>query len=237
MTIKQLPDYDQLWTDTYGDLQRMGPTHYHASRIVKRLLKGLDYRSVLDVGCGPGWNLRVLKDGRVLDSIVGIDISEAAINQARRQEMEAQFLVHDIQHSPLPGQWDLVYCSLVLHLVPDDVAAIRNLRENTGKYLLISTMAGDFDRYKPWEHHLGHVRNYRRGELEDKLAQAGFRMKRVIYWGFPFFSPLARWVQNVSGVGTGNYSLGTRLIARTLTALYYFNSAKRGDLLIILAEV
>jgi SAM-dependent methyltransferase len=229
--------YDRLWSDTYGDLQRFGPAHHHARRLAAKLLQNLDYGSVLDVGCGPGWHYDLLSAGRVLDSFHGVDISAEAIEHARRWRPQGTFQVQDIQTGALPGCWDLVYCSLMIHLVPDDLAALRHLRQNTGKYLLISTMAGDFERYKAWEQRLGAVRNYRPGDLEDKLGRAGFRVKQAIYWGFPFFSPLGRWLQTWSSTGTGSYSWTTRLVARVLTGIYYLNSHRRGDLLTILAEV
>jgi hypothetical protein len=173
---------------------------------------------------------------RRLESYVGVDISEEAIRQAESLR-KGKFLVHDIQAKPLSGRWDLVYAGLMIHLVRDDMAALYNMRQNTGKYMLISTMAGDFERHKRLEQSLGAIRNYRRGELEEKLTRAGFRVRHVIYWGFPFFSPLGRWLQNASGAGTGSYSWATRLIARALIAAYYLNSHRRGDLLTVLAEV
>lgn len=236
---KQPPSsYDNLWTDTYGDIQHVGPAHFHARRVARRLLAPLDYRSVLDVGSGPGWNVDLLCAGRAIDSFVGVDISEEAIQQAKRQGVRGEYRVHDVQHGPLSGCWDLVHSGLMIHLVPDDEAALRHLRQNTSKYLLISTMTGDFERYKPWEQQLGAIRNYRHGELEEKLTRAGYRVRQAVYWGFPFYSPLARTLQNCSkGTGTGSYGLSTRLLARTLRVLYYLNSSRRGDLLTVLAEV
>jgi SAM-dependent methyltransferase len=233
----QAPDCDHLWNDIYGDLQRVGPAHFHERRIAGRLLSGLDYRSLLDVGCGPGWNLPALCAGREVDRVVGIDISAVAIERARRSGVEGEFLVHDIQQGAVPGHFDLVHCSLALHLIPDDEAAIRHLREATGKYLLISTMVGDFERYKPWEAVLGAVRNYRKGELEDKLTRAGLRVTRAVYWGFPFYSPMVRTLQNYSAGGSGSYGAGMWLVARALRLLYYLNSSRRGDLLVAQAEV
>jgi SAM-dependent methyltransferase len=233
----QTADCDRLWTETYGDIQRLGPAHFHARRLTRRLLAGLEYRSVLDVGCGPGWNMNWLTAGRDLDAFAGVDISAEAIGRAQRQGLKGDFLVHDVQAGPLAGCWDLVHCGLMIHLVPDDEAALAHLRRNTGRHLVISAMAGDFERYQAWERRLGALRNYRRGELEGKLQRAGFRVRQAVYWGFPFYSPLGRSFQNLSGTGTGTYGWGTRLLAQALTGLYYLNSSRRGDLLIIQAGV
>lgn len=233
----QPADCDHLWSDVYGDLQRVGPAHFHERRIARRLLAPLEYRSVLDVGCGPGWNVEMLCEGREVDSVVGVDISPVAIAEATRARRRGSYSVEDIGKSAPAGRHDLVHCSLVIHLVPDDEAAIRNLRACTGRYLLISTMAGDYERYRPWESRIGAVRNYRRGELEGKLSAAGFRVAQAVYWGFPFFSPVARTLQNFGGVGAGSYGPGTRLLARSLRSLFYLNSSSKGDLLVVLARV
>src|SRR5262245_22418155 len=98
---KPLSQYDELWTGVYGDIQRLGPAHFHARRVVRRMLAGLDYQSVLDVGSGPGWNIAMLSEGRTLDTVVGVDVSEAAIEHTRLSGVPGEFLVHDIQQAPV----------------------------------------------------------------------------------------------------------------------------------------
>lgn len=231
-----IPNYDELWTNVYGDIQKCGPVHRHMRRIVSRILEKLDYQSVLDVGCGPGDNYPMLSKGRALSDFAGIDISALAVEQAKKN-VRGNFLQFDIQKTHPAGLWDLVYCSLVMEHLPDDMAALRNMRSVTGKYLLITTMAGDFERHRSWDELVGHVRNYKKGELEEKLSSAGFRVSRSIYWGFPFFSPLARNLQTDSKAGLGKFSKATRLLTVLLYWLYFLNSYRKGDLLIILAEV
>lgn len=231
------PDCDHLWRDVYGDLQRFGPAHFHERRLVRRLLAPLEYRSLLDVGCGRGWNTQRLAEERGLTDVLGLDLAAAAVAEAQARCPTLRFEVHDLERSAPAGRWDLVHCSLVLHLIPDDRAALRHLRACTGLYALISTMAGDFERHRTWETRLGAVRNYRRGELEARLVEAGFTIRRAVYWGFPFYSPLVRTLQDGAGVGAGRYGWTTRLAAAALRTLFYLNSAARGDLLVILAEV
>jgi SAM-dependent methyltransferase len=225
------PSYDDLWKGVYGDMQDHGPTHRHMRRLLGRLLDGLEYRSALEIGCGAGHNFELLGAARV----TGVDVSEEALLRARERVPEAKLKRLDIQDGRLEGSWDLVFSSLVLEHLPDDVAALENMRAMTGRWLVVTTIAGDFERYRPWEEQMGHVRNYRRGELEGKLEAAGFVPERVIYWGFPFYSPLARRLQNRMR-STAGYGLSTRIVARLMHALYYFNSSRRGDLLIALAR-
>lgn len=228
-------DYDRIWDNVYGDIQDIGPTHRHLQRILKQILASLDYQSVLDVGCGFGHHLPLLTEGRLLKSVAGIDVSKRAIAHVR-QSFHGSFHRLDIQKQKLDERWDLVFSSLLLEHLDDDLAALRQMRAMTGKYLLLATMSGPFERYKRWEQKMGHVRNYRTGELETKLEQAGFSVEKAIYWGFPFYSPMARLLQNRMQAKR-ELGMVPRLIAKLLYYLYFLNCSKKGDLLIILAHV
>ena len=139
----------------------------------------------------------------------------------------------------LKRKYDLVFCSLVLEHLLKDVEAIKNLYEMTGRYLLVGTMAGNYERYKPWEKVVGHVRNYSPGELESKLERTGFAIRKCIKWGFPFYSPLTRFLQNINpNIGVvSEYSTTLKIGTTLLYWVYFLNSFKRGDVLVILAEV
>jgi SAM-dependent methyltransferase len=227
-------DYDRIWTQVYGDAPNVGPVHRHMKRIVSELLAQIEYESILDVGCGPGYNLPMLCEGRELRSVAGLDISAWAINQARN-ERAGEFRVLDIQQERLDGSWDLVYCSLVLEHLTEDLAALHNMRAMTDKYLLTTTIAGDFERYRKREQQVGHVRSYEIGELEEKLRDVGFVVQKAIYWGFPFYSPLGRTLQACTGVGHGNLNRTASFLANVMYRLYFLNSCRRGDLLVVLA--
>lgn len=230
-------DYNKTWSEVYGDMQEKGPAHRHLHRILKNRLETVDYQSVIDVGCGPGHNFSFLTKNKQDIKFAGIDISSEAINKAITNN-RGDFFVLDIQKDfPKTKQWDMVFCSMVLEHLPDDVSALKNMREMTSKYILIATMAGDFDRYRKWDELVGHVRNYKKGELEEKMLKAGFRNIQSVYWGFPFYTPIGRTLQNFSKMGTGKFNLLTNIFANILNGLYYLNSSKKGDLVIVLAEV
>ncbi|GBC78109.1 Trans-aconitate 2-methyltransferase [bacterium HR08] len=230
------PDYNEMWTQVYSDLSYKGPTHRHLRRLVAKMLHDIEYESVLDVGCGPGIHWELLARGRKLKRYTGVDISAWALERARELTGGEYYLL-DIQKERLDGHWDLVFCSLVLEHLPDDVAALRNMHAMTGKYFLVTTIAGDFERYRRWDERVGHARNYRLGELEQKAAAVGFKVRRTIYWGFPFYSPIVRSLQNYCQIGIGSFNWITSLLATSLYWLYFLNSDRRGDVLVLLAEV
>jgi hypothetical protein len=167
--------------------------------------------------------------------VTGVDVSEEALRRAR-ERVDGDFHLLDIQAGRLGGSWELVFSSLVLEHLPDDTRALENMRAMARRWLVLTTIAGDFERYRPWEEQMGHVRNYGRGELESKVEAAGFSVERAVYWGFPFYSPLARRLQN--GMRSQpSYGLGSRIAAEVLHAAYFLNSRRRGDLLMLVARV
>jgi len=228
--------YDDVWRDVYGDMQDVGPVHRHMRRILAGVLAGLDYGDALDVGCGAGHNLELLTSpGCPRDRISGMDVSSEALGRARERGEGSLFQL-DIERDALDGTWDLVFSSLVLEHLVDDVAALRNMRAMARRHVVLTTICGDFDRYRPWEEAMGHVRNYRRGELEGKLAAAGLAVRRSIHWGYPFYSPLVRRVQNRWRAQPA-FDRRARMLARALYGLYWLNSSRRGDLLVVHATV
>ena len=122
--------------------------------------------------------------------------------------------------------------------IKDDDAALINLSNMCDKYLFISTIQGNYEKYKAWEEKVGHVRNYRNGELEQKLMNNGFSILKRIQWGFPFYSPLVRKLQLLNpDAGTGEYSAATRLIASILNIICILNSSSKGDILVLVAPL
>lgn len=230
-------DYDEMWDAAYGDMQKYGPAQRHLRRIYLRMLSGIQYESVLDVGCGPGTNLSLLLQGRNVAEVVGIDVSSKAIRMAEKA-YSGDFRVLDVQKQHVDKTFDLVFCSLLMEHVPDDEAVLENLRKMTGRSLVIGTMAGNYERYKRAEEVVGHVRNYAPGELEAKLVRVGFTVKTRVNWGFPFYSPLTRLMLNVNPkVSVGKYSTPLKIATTVAYWLYFLNSSQRGDVLVILAQV
>jgi SAM-dependent methyltransferase len=227
--------YDRAWREVYGDMQDVGPVHRHLRRRLRALLVELSYADALDVGCGAGHSLGLLRAGRPEARIAGADVSPEALRRAREHGMTDLFEL-DIERDALPRRWDLVFSSLVLEHLSDDGAALRNMAAMTRRHLVLATIAGDFQRYRPWEEQVGHVRNYPPGALEAKLEGLGATIRRADYWGYPFYSPVTRLLQNRWKPRASFGPLG-RGTAHALYGLYVLNSGRRGDLLVVHATI
>lgn len=227
--------YDAHWEFDWDDMVRLGPFHRHLRRVIFELLEGIEFQTVLDVGCGRGAFLEMLASQYPLIEFKGVDISSAAVDLAKREYPGGQFWVMDISKNFVDQQFDLIICSEVLEHIQDDLSALNNIAHMAKKYLVISTPQG---RMRKFEEQVGHVRNYSSGELQEKVKNAGFQLVKVVEWGFPFYSPLYRNFLDLTGARgtTGDFGLIKRILAQFLHYLFFFNSSKKGDELFILAK-
>ena len=228
--------YDEGWQTKWDDMKIYGPFSRHLRRIIKEMIRPLEFGSVLDVGCGQGSFLQELQAEFPHIEPHGIDISSSAVDLARMRVANGRFRVLDITDEFSGEKCDLVVCSEILEHIPDDMLALQNLRKMTGKYLLVSTPQG---RMRDFEKQVGHVRNYAPGELVRKITASGFTVRSVVQWGFPFYSPLYRNFLDLTGSKgtTGEFGALRKLIAQLIYILFLFNSSRRGDEIVILAEV
>ena len=229
-------DYNRVWADKWEDMKKHGPVSRHIRRILIEIIMSLEFDSVLDVGCGQGSFLEELSTEFPTIRPYGIDISSEAVELAGAKVPKGQFWLLDIEKEGLEESFDLIVCSEVLEHIPDDVSALKNLYSMTKKYLLVSTVQGRMRRFEAKE--VGHVRNYALEELVKKTEEAGFKVSRVLQWGFPFYSPLYRnFLELTSARGTtGEFGVVRRVVSFLLYNLFRLNSSKRGDEIFILAE-
>lgn len=227
-------EYDALWRETWGDMQHVGPVHRHIQNDVVRVVRGLDVRSILDVGCGSGEILmRLAREGRY--ELAGTDVSPQALRLAASRAPSARLAVLDVERARLPEHFDLVTSVQVVEHLVEDRAAIVNMAEMSERYVYVSTMAGTM---RPSEKQIGHVRNYSRAELREKLETAGLEVLWLRGWGFPFYSPVYRSLVELlpSGPPSGRVGPLGNALANALYALYALNVPGRGDVLSALAR-
>lgn len=227
--------YEKSW-QKWEDMKKFGPASLHCRRISKKMIKNLSYKSVLDIGCGQGSLLLELKKENKGKEFYGLDISEKAISLAKKKAPFAKFFILDIQKNHLKKKFDLIITSEILEHLEDDQKALKNIRKMSKNYLLVYTLKG---RMRPKEIEVGHVRNYSEKELLDKIKKAGFLIKKVINWGFPFYSPLYRdFLEKFPSKTTyGKFGFLRKLISKIIYYIFYLNSFKKGDVIVVLAKV
>jgi SAM-dependent methyltransferase len=81
---------------------------------------------VLDLGCGPGADSKVLREHS--DHVIGLDLSPSMTRKAQAEVPAASFLVADGQTLPFPdNSFDAVWMRLVLVHTPDPAATMREI--------------------------------------------------------------------------------------------------------------
>lgn len=233
-------NYEDIWKGTWGDMQKYGPVHRHHRRIFTSMLSKLpqeEIETIADIGCGEGSNLFFLSTKFPKAKLYGFDVSLTALESAKKN-IDADFSILDIQ-TEVPGKkFDLVFCSDVVEHLENDIAAIKNMKHSTNKYILIATVQGQMRRN---EESIGHVRNYAYGELKQKIEGNGLKILQVIEWGYPLYSPLFRdiigFFPTSEKFSYGRYNMIKKAISHILYFLFLLNRSDRGDVIFILAKV
>jgi SAM-dependent methyltransferase len=149
---------------------------------------------VLDAGCGTGAFLSFLEDRYHPEAAVGLDMSQEALAFCSERGLP-ELTCCSVEELPFPdASFDLVASLDVLcHTsIPDDLVPLREFRRvlRPGGCVLLNLPAFQFMHS---EHDLAvHTSHrYRRREVEEKLAAAGFEPVEVIYANVLLFPVVA----------------------------------------------
>jgi len=224
--------YNLRWRE-WVTMKEIGPMSRIGRRLVFRELARLNYSSLLDVGCGPGVFLAEVSRRRPICTLGGVDISAEGIALAKSRNPKAGFQVIDITKKIPSGCFDVVTMLDVAEHISDDFGAFCNLRPACRKALVVMTLEG---RMRQFEHEVGHVRNYRPGELPEKLERAGYSLSRYLHWGWPLFSPVYRDLSDSIGAHRHPASRRDRLMARLGFMVLSLSWPHVGDVTIAVAH-
>jgi SAM-dependent methyltransferase len=133
---------------------------------------------IMEVGCGSGFVLSEIAAMKHWRRLVGSELHHAGLSIARsRLGQRAEFVQMDARNIPAREVFDVIGAFDVLEHIDDDDAVLasmyRAVRSGGGILLAVPQ--------HPWlwsnmDELALHVRRYRRGELEEKVCAAGFRV-------------------------------------------------------------
>jgi SAM-dependent methyltransferase len=150
---------------------------------------------LLDYGCGNGANAELLMEALKLDSLVGVDVSEESIAEARRTAPRGALFLTRADYLPRE-EADLAYCCGVFHHIPpeDRSAALDYVRRS-----LRDGGVFTFFEHNPWNPGTRHIMancefdqdaiTIPPNEAVELLRSAGFE---ILGREFLFFFP--RWL-------------------------------------------
>jgi trans-aconitate methyltransferase len=229
--------YDQNW-QLWLDMKVHGPASRWLRSLIHSQIKTISdanrIRSVLDVGCGEGTISYSLAKWLPHANVMGVDFSSTGIQcaESRYKRPNLQF-IHDLSSRQLATQHDLVTCFEVLEHVEAWENLLQRIADSARQFVLLSFPTG---RMRSYEKEVGHLRNFAAGEVEQFMARSGFERTRILYAGFPFYSPLYRELCNLTHAASNSFSTGTygtqqKLASSILYPLFrYFSTRGRfGD--------
>ena len=173
-------------TSHYRKLQRNDFRNANLYYLLISLIRG---QSVLDIGCGSGVFLSLLKKrGK---RVRGIETNSDLITLAKELEPEIPIergTAADIDQ--YADYFDAITMVDVLEHIKDDYCQLEKiyhrLNNNGQLILVVPAFPGLFGRR---DRLIGHYRRYTKNELINKLTSAGFKVSRLRYWNALGFIP------------------------------------------------
>jgi len=189
---QQQEKYEQLWSNEWHDLHKIGPGVRTRNRILLRYFKKyIQTGSVFDSGCGDGSLLWLLHNNFQKNLIYHAgDIAETAIVTVRKFDFIHEATIIDIENSSsLPQKkFTVVVSSEVLEHIECWQKSLRNLTElvEDQGFLFITVPA----QMKFWSSHDDFAKHFRRfelGQIEFELNNSDFEIKESWCWGWPVY--------------------------------------------------
>lgn len=181
----------------YAEHQEIESTHWWfrgRREILRAALERLELqpRTVLDVGCGVGANLQLLRELYPGSLVSGLDVERSALRFCNAAG-HAPLCQADAAGLPFAsGSFDLVAALDTLEHMADDAATLLELHRvcAPGGTLLLTVPA--FPALWGSVDDLGHhFRRYRRPELVSRVEAAGFTPRWTRFFNFLLFPPIA----------------------------------------------
>ena len=211
--------------EMYDDKRFSGGGRFIDRREKEAVLDALgpvEDKRILEVACGTGRFTVMLAD-RGAD-IVGMDISEAMLEQGRQKAREAgvtdalSFMQGDAGRLPFPDDhFDAVFAMRFFHLAPDPEGFIKEMRRVTTDQVFFDT----FNRYSTrsiynWALPMG-SRLYSGREAKELIVGAGLELADashdfVVPYGF--YRAVPEWVARpfrAADTAVGHSSVGDRV--------------------------
>jgi SAM-dependent methyltransferase len=158
--------------------------------LIRRVVRPKKRARVLEVGCGTGHNLPMLKKfGKVEASELDSSARALASKRLRREVKQAK--LPDLTMFERNG-YDLIALLDVLEHVPDDVAALRaiHMRLKPGGALVLTVPANAW----MWSAHDAahhHFRRYSKKRLKQLFLMSGLQVQLLSYFNTLLFPPIA----------------------------------------------
>jgi len=233
-----IDDWDRHWTD-FSETPDYSPAVSYRRRVLQRMLgieRHKEGRRLVELGSGSGQFAREFCRRFPLVRFLGLDISQAGVEQARVQTPSAQFevanLLEPIDQESIRsfGATDAI-CSEVLEHVeePERILVNATAAMAPGCRLLVTVPGGPMNQF---DKHIGHRRHYRPEDLAALLESAGYLVEKSMGIGFPYYNlyrlALLTGGASVVKLASGPPSMAVRTAYHVFDTLCRFNLDRWG---------
>lgn len=181
-------------TREFHEMYQVEDTHWWfvtKRMFIQTILQGKKFARILDIGCGTGRNMLMLKQyGRV----VGVDINQLALRYCRQRgltnlkQATAESLPFTARNFDLVTIFDVLYHQGIKSDIKVIKEAFRVLKP--GGYVLVTDCAYQW-LFGPHDVVMQARQRYPKSELIQKISREGFNIKRASYlfmFTFPIFA-------------------------------------------------
>jgi SAM-dependent methyltransferase len=198
-------------------------------KVIRTQVSPREHARILEVGCGTGSNLTLLKRFGAVDAIEPDDGARALASVRGGIEVKGGLLPDGVKLDD--GAYDMIAMLDVLEHIPDDHAALKALRSKLrpGGKLLLTVPA------MPWlwsahdaAHH--HQRRYTGSSLAAVVTGCGYRIRYQSYFNTVLFPliVLARGIGKLTGKEGGDDAMPPAPVNSIFAALFSAESAWLG---------
>lgn len=221
-------DWDAHWTD-YGTANARNPAQEYRQRLLFELLEGCGTpQRLLDIGSGTGEFIQLASRRWPAAELLGLELSSAAVAQARAKVPQAVFVARDLVDGSGVGEqraWAThAVCSEVLEHVDEPARLLRHARDwmAPGCWLVLTVPGGPMSAF---DRHIGHRRHFTKADLGHVVAESGLEVHRLLAAGFPFFNVyrqvvIARGERVISDATAGQQRTSAGLLAAMTMAAF-----------------
>ena len=237
--------YDRYWNENMMNyLSHSAGVRWfdHLLYLTLAKIPARSVKSAADIGCGLGLKTASMARYFPKAEVYGYDFAKPGIVTAKKRFKDIKnlhFDTKDVTVSKTKKKFDLITGFDLLEHIEDWKGLTKDLIKLNNRYMLFSSPVG---RMRPYEVHIGHVRNFKKREIEDFMELQGYKTIKTFYAGFPFYSPILRnltdkFYKDYADLPQAQMGFLARRMHDVWYVLFrYFSLKNRGDIFVGLFE-
>jgi pseudaminic acid biosynthesis-associated methylase len=173
-----LTEQEQWWRQSFGDAYVARNRVNWRSRVPfwTSIIDRTKPRSVLEVGCGSGWNMRALRQVDPMLALWGAEINQTALQEAADAGLSVvDSSLFDLKTEWPQGQFDLTFtCGVLIHVSGEDLSrAMDSIISVSSRYVLAVEYADETEVEVPYR---GHTERLWRRPFGRLYEQRGLKL-------------------------------------------------------------